>query len=36
MNSGYGVEKLKHTVPFDSVVYRKKSGLKEVLNEVIA
>ena len=36
MNSGYGVENLKHTVPFDSVVYRKKSGLKEVLNEVIA
>ncbi len=35
-NSGAGVEKLKQTVSYDSVVYRNHSYIKEVLNEIIA
>ena len=35
-NSGAGVEKLKQTVSYDSVVYRNHSDIKEVLNEIIA
>ena len=35
-NSGSGVERLKQTVSFDSVVYRNHSDSKEVLNEIIA